>query len=309
MTTALSEMLGESGVPQEKRTKLAETMEGMMGSIVDQAISKSDLRWEARCEEMMSRFMTKVDEKLAASDKRSDAKFEEILKRLSLVEQENKELKSSVSSAGSVAGGGSGQSNYSTTASERDFRPRKVEVKGYIEDWDKRHEQALTLEEVKAWLVKVSAELAEEAKMLIDPKATLETGSRVMFTRIEIRLIKSASREDAWILKKGLDRVLATDAGQIRGLNPYVVVEASPSKKPYLQAGGRFLGLLEKKGIKKPSVKAEWGPPLRIYDTRTSKPALVAKFDVSTGWAIQEAAFESLVPGTKVEDVMADLRK
>ena len=62
-------MLAETGVPPEKRTKLAQTMEDMMSNIVEQAISKSDLRWEARCEELMSRFMAKVDEKIAASEK------------------------------------------------------------------------------------------------------------------------------------------------------------------------------------------------------------------------------------------------
>jgi hypothetical protein len=227
---------------------------------------------------------------------------------LTLVEEENKKLKSSVSSAASVAGAGGGQSNYSTTASERDFKPSKVEVKGYIKDWAKRHDEALTWEEMKLWLEVVTALLSDEAKAIIDPKATLDTGSRVMFTRIDIRLASTATRNDAWVLKNDLDRVIATDTGLIRNLKPYVVVEASPSKRPYLQAGGRFLGLLEKKGIKKPAIKVEWGPPLRIYDARTSRPSLVAEFHVTKGWAIHEAALSSLSPGAKVEEVMADLR-
>ena len=58
MASALNDMLAETGVPVEKRARLAQSVEGMMSSIVDQAIDKSDTRWEARCEELMTRFMT-----------------------------------------------------------------------------------------------------------------------------------------------------------------------------------------------------------------------------------------------------------
>ena len=106
-----------------------------------------------------------------------------------------------------------------------------------------------------------------------------------MFTRIDIRLASTATRNDALVLKNDIDQVLATGFGFIQNLKPYVVVEASPAKRPYLQAGGRFLGLLEKNGVTKPSVKAESGPPLRICDTRTSRLSLLAQFDVSKGWS------------------------
>ena len=56
-------------------------------------------------------------------------------------------------------------------------------------------------------------------------------------------------------------------------------------------------------------MKPEWGPPLRVCDVRGPRPVPVAEFDTNTGWALQQAAFENLVPGVTVETAMADLRK
>ena len=85
------------------------------------------------------------------------------------------------------------------------------------------------------------------------------------------------------------------------------------SAGPVLQAGGSFIVLLETKGVAKSALKAEWGPPLRLYDIRGvadgNRPALVAQFESDKGWAIQQRALESLVPSLTVEDAMNELRK
>ena len=72
-----------------------------------------------------------------------------------------------------------------------------------------------------------------------------------------------------------------------------------------LQAGGSFIVLLETKGVAKSALKAEWGPPLRLYDIRGvadgNRPALVAQFESDKGWAIQQRVLEYLVSSLTVE--------
>ncbi|CAK0873552.1 unnamed protein product [Prorocentrum cordatum] len=272
MSAAMSGLLEECGVPPEKRQKLSDGMEGFMTKLVDnaiqQAVDASDTRWDARCEELMIRFMAQVDAKIAESEKRTDVKFEELMRRLTL-----------------------------------------VEVKGYITDWSKRNELALTRTEMKMWVESMVAQVGEEVKTLIDVQATLNSGSRVLFTRVDVCLVQAAVRDDAWKVKKEIDMLISKGGCKIRSLDPYVIVEPSPERRPYLQAGGRFLGYLEKHGVSKVNVKAEWGPPLRVYDIRGARPAQLAQFDTLTGWSLQQAALESLIPDVQVEQVMADLRK
>ena len=125
MTEAFDEMFVESEVPKEKRVKLASAIEGLMPNIVDHAIEKSDVRWEARMEELMQKYMAKVDENIRAAETRNEAKFAELLRRLEIVEKDSKALKSSMSSAGSVVGSGVSAVPSQT---DREFIPRKVEV-------------------------------------------------------------------------------------------------------------------------------------------------------------------------------------
>eukprot|EP00973_Karenia_brevis_P028991 3999414-Karenia_brevis.AAC.1 len=149
----LQTLFAEAGVPPEKRSKVADSVEKMMERIVDRAIMNSDARWDARCEELMGRFMAKVDEKLAAVEKRSDDQFLQILRRLDLVEKENAKMKESMSSTASLAGGA--PSHVTTNASaveERNFKPSRLEIKGFVADWSKRTEQALTEAAVIEWL-------------------------------------------------------------------------------------------------------------------------------------------------------------
>jgi len=159
------------------------------------------------------------------------------------------------------------------------------------------------------WLNDVTDKLPKSACDMVDVEGTQHTGARLLFTRIEVKLKNTATRDDAWLLKRELEKVLATGVGLIRDLTPYVVVEPSPSMRPLVEAGGRFMGYLQEKGVAKDHIKPEWGPPLRVCDVRGPRPVPVAEFDAATGWAIQQAAFESLVPGTTVETARADLRK
>ncbi|CAK0868691.1 unnamed protein product [Prorocentrum cordatum] len=253
---------------------------GFMTKLVDnaikQAVDSSDTRWGARRE---------VDAKIAESEQRTNVRFEDLMRRLTLVEKENQELKEAASTAGSamgVGGGGGGGRSASgsrMTVGRQDFVARKVEVKGYITDWNKRNEQALTQMEMKTWVESLVVQVGDEAKAPIDVQATLNSGSRVLFT----------------------------SGCYIRDIDPYVIVEPSPERRPYLQAGGRFLGYLEKHGVSKANVKAEWGPPLRVYDIRGARPAQLAKFDTSTGWSLQQAELESLIPNVKVGQGLADM--
>ena len=64
MAAAFEEMFAESEVPKEKHAKLAASMEALMSGMLDTAIEKGDVRWEARTEDLKQTYMAKVDEKL-----------------------------------------------------------------------------------------------------------------------------------------------------------------------------------------------------------------------------------------------------
>ena len=72
--------------------------------------------------------------------------------------------------------------------------------------------------------------------------------------------MEGTSRDGAWARKKALDTVIEAGAGNIRDRKPYVIVEPSLARRPYLFAGNRFFGYFEQKGIPKMYVKPEWGP-------------------------------------------------
>ena len=312
MATLLDDIGFEKKSPQ-KRSRASATLSDLLEQVTDRAITKSDRSWEPRLPAILKAQEEKMDIKIKASE----ARTENIIKKL---EGEIKDMKeainkfSSASSAASMAPSqvtGAGMSSATTTTRwtrREPFTPSRIEVKGSIPDWNKRDDDSLTKPEVTEWIANACGQLPTGVANFLDLEATERFSNGVLYTRIERRLKKDIDRQSAWEVNRELDNLWMQGKCYIKDIKPYAVVEASPEKKPYVQQGGRFLGIMERKGIMKTSLKPERGPPLRIYNISGSRPVTIAQFDIDKGWALYEGLLKELLPDTTVEEIMSLLK-
>lgn len=311
MATLLDDIGIERKSPQ-KRSRAATTLSDLLEQVTDRAISKSDRPWDQR----LPAILKAQDEKMDVNIKASEVRTEGITKRL---EGEIKDMKEAINKFGSTSSAasmspshatGTGMSSASTTARwtrGEPFTPTRIEIKGFIPDWDKRDDSSLTKPEVTEWIANACGQLPPGVVNFLDLAATEKFSNRVLYTRIELRLKKDINRQSAWEVKRGLDDLWMQGKCYIKDIKPYAVVEASPEKKPYFQQGGKFLGIMEMKGILKTSLKPEWGPPLRIYNISCNRPVTVAQYDIK-GWALYGGPLKELLPDMTVEEFMSLLK-
>ena len=312
MATLLDDIGFEKRSPQ-KRSRAAATLSDLFEQVTDRAITKSDRSWDQR----LPAILKAQDEEMDIKIKASEARTESTIKKL---EGEIKDMKeainkfSSASSAASMAPShatGAGMSSATTTTRwtrREPFTPSRIEVKGFIPDWSKRDDDSLTKPEVTEWIANACGQLPIGVANFLDLEATEKFSNRVLYTRTELRLKKDIDRQSAWEVKRGLDDLWMQGECYIKDIKPYAVVEASPEKKPYFQQGGRFLGIMEKKGIMKSSLKPEWGPLLMIYNISGNRPVTIAQYDTDKGWALYEGPLKDLLPDTTVEEIMSLLK-
>eukprot|EP00973_Karenia_brevis_P089067 12352051-Karenia_brevis.AAC.1 len=107
-----------------------------------------------------------------------------------------------------------------------------------------------------------------EIRAHVDVDETKKFANRVMHTKFALCLKNVNDREVAWAVKIEIERIWALGRCLIHGVCPRAVVQPSPQMEPYVNAGGKFLGAIRNQGVPKEAVSPEWGPPLRIFDTR-----------------------------------------
>lgn len=276
------------------------------------AATQSDRSWDQR----LPAILKAQDEKMDIKIKASEARTESIIKKLEGEIKDMKEAINKFSSASSAASmvpsqaTGAGMSSATTTTRwtrREPFTPSRIEVKSFIPDWNKRDDDSLTKPEVTEWIANACGQLPIGVASFLDLEATEKFSNRVLYTRIELRLKKDIDRQSTWEVKRGLDDLWMQGKCYIKDIKPYAVVEASPEKKPYFQQGGKFLGIMERKGILKSSLKPEWGPLLRIYNISCNRPVTVAQYDIK-GWALYGGPLKELLPDMTVEEFMSLLK-
>ena len=255
--------------------------------------------------------MGQMDTKLQAVATATDAGLKELKKEIETEKQARVELHKDLELVKkSVAGPSSrtGSSYAAPRGSNRTFVPDKVWIKGYIKDWAKKDETSLTKPKVMEWAQTVCGEMPTHIKDHVDLEATERYANKVLFTKFAIRLKNATNRDVAWSVKNDIERIVASGKCPINDVKPKAVVEPSPEMKPYIDAGGKFMGALQSKGVDKNSLRPEWGPPVKIFDVREpSQPVRVAQFD-GADWTIEESALQALVPDLRADDLKTALK-
>ena len=135
-------------------------------SAASKAAQASDLAWESRMGSIMQKIEEKQDAKIANLEAKIMKELEELKIRHSALE---KEAAAWSSEAGSVAGSTrtsltSPPVAVSGANTKQEHIPKKVDIKGFVPNWDKREEQGLTQPEATKWLVKMYDKMDQDIK-------------------------------------------------------------------------------------------------------------------------------------------------
>ena len=151
-------------------------------------------------------------------------------------------------------------------------------------------------------------EMSDVFKQHVDLEATEKFANRVLFTKFAICLKNVTDREVAWSVKAELERIWQQNKCLIKGVVPKAAVPPSPAMEPFVIAGGKMLGILHEKGVRRESLKPQWGPPVQIFDVRNlQKPEKVAEYERTRGWNLNAAALLALEHRISVQEVKASL--
>ena len=172
------------------------------------------------------------------------------------------------------------------------FRPTKLEVKGWVRDWDRLEQEGLLGEEVKTWIDKLEKALSPELRGGIDWESSSRVGGRVFYSKMFLQLSNSTGSPNSHSLKSGiLDCVQSSQELWINGSAPKIQLESPPWKKPFIEKGGRLFGALRRCGVHAEGLLTEWGPvQLKIcaQGPEGSRPLPAATWDEKRGWDFKE---------------------
>ena len=295
----LSDVLATAGVDDPlKRSKLSETIGGLLEAVTDRALAKNDAVWEKRLPDILAAQDAKVDAKITVSEERTKA----IIHKL---QSDVDEIKNKLTGMPAQSSAPPGR----VRDIQRNFTPRKVWIKGYIIDWKVKDASSLSKHKVMEWVAEVVGRMGDGIRNHIDMEATRKYATRVMFTKFALHLKDVTDREVAWSVKNEIERIVGEGDCLINDLKPRVTIDPSPEMKPFIDQGGKLLGILQTKGVPRQDLRPEWGPPVRIYDNRkVEHPVCIGEYDVKKGWDIHEAPLQGLVPGLKAEDLKVSLQ-
>ena len=281
--TGSDEPMAAAGSIEDIITKAAERAATMAGEA-------RDARWEERMESLISAIEKKQDANIADLKAKIMKEVRDLRLRQDQVE------KRGGSGAGSVA-----DSAWSTAASgARDTRPtryehvpKKVDIKGFVKDWEKREEQGLTQPEVARWVRSVHEKMPEGVRGWVDLEGSVSMNSRVVNTIVSLKLVHEGAepaevRNRAFGVRKAVMDILAeSNALDINGVKPRVVVQAPEWKQPIIKAGAKAMGLLQQWGVE--NLKTQWTMPMQVYwEPVNARPLLLVEFSEKAGWSVHE---------------------
>ena len=298
----LDNVLETAGVTDpSKRVKISETIGGLLEAVTDRALSKNDAAWEKRLPDILAAQDAKIDANIASSEEKTMAMVNKL-------QSDVEEIKNKLTNPAMSNTPAPSSTPGLPRQVQRNFIPRKLWIKGYIVDWKKKDESSLTKPKVAEWMTHVFGLMSEGIKAHIDTDASSKYATKILFTKFAIHLNNVTDREVAWTVKKEIERILGEGEGLINGLKPRVTVDPSPEMKPYIDQGGKLLGILQAKGVPNDHLRPEWGPPVRIYDNpQKEAPLCIGEYDLRKGWNFHEAVLQGLVPGLKAEDLKVSL--
>ena len=94
----------------------------------------------------------------------------------------------------------------------------------------------------------------------------------------------------------------------------WVNVEAPPWKRPYIRAGGKALGVFQKRGVSKELLQPDWKAPFRLYHKPAPaqqiprpRPQLLAQWKQDGGSTLFATAVTALLPEVRLEELHSEL--
>jgi len=183
----------------------------------------------------------------------------------------------------------------------KSFQPGKVEIKGWVGDWDKRYNQGLTRPEATQCINTLIRQLDEKTKELIDQNKTMKgLEGRSIFFKIEVHVI--GGKEACFVVKEKFDELVKLPTNYVNGVELKCKNEVSPAMRPVVVAGAKILKFLESKGVT--HLTPEWGLTLRIvWAPPDRRPVLLGEFSQQKGWDKTDGFKE--LPGISSEDIAA----
>ena len=196
-------------------------MEELMAKCASTAVEAAHRKWSQEMEVTTKAIEDKMDIKLQQSE-------EKLMNMISNLAKAN-------SAAGSVATTTSPSSR--GTGIRPAFQPSRVELKGWVTDWDKRDEQMVMKAEAMETWSRICTFLPEEVRACIDDDMTLQLNNRMLLAKIVIA-VKGGNKE-CWDLKKSISEVVMEQGIVMNRQNIKSQVELPPWKRPLVAQGGK----------------------------------------------------------------------
>ena len=272
----MDEIVASVGISDPvKKAKVSETITDLLSQMSRQAVRESDVSWERKLlaiiasatKEVKAEIMEEVDKRVAAHVSKVDSKIDEESKQIKKLQEDVDALKKkdALSTASGIGAGPASSSGERGGRSE--WRPTKVEIKGFVSGnaWRKgnesfRDEQSKSKDECVMFAKRVFDALPEDRlRQLIDLEPLKGYSSSYLYSRVDVHIASDAPRGSASELKEAIESVFKTsnfhDCRNMR-----VTVEIHPVNRPASKLMGKALAELRQLGANNESMKPAWNP-------------------------------------------------
>ena len=270
-------------------------MDALLTKCAAKAVQEAASQWEDRCKQ--------TEEKMEQTEK-------ELKKMVLDLKQDITEMKNGSAASGSSTRVSAGQP--ATVTTRPPFCPCKLEVKGWVKNWEMRDDQMVTKAEALEWWRNMVTALPDDVQPLVDMDKLEQMNNRLMLAKLLVPV--KGGQAECWKLRNAVTKIIKEDdinvCTMLGGVEPRVNVELPPWKRPLIAAGGKLMGWLERKKEVR-ELRVEWGPPVVIWHkpAGADRPTRIAELaDVEKGWKVQETNLSNIAGGTTAAELLEAMR-
>lgn len=278
-------------------------------------VEQNNAAWDARVADTVARALVEsqkiTDEKIKTAIEESEKRQQKSLDELRSL------IAGSAASAASVDGGASALRG--SQSAPQSHIPRTIEVKGYIPDWERRRDTALTRDGLLDYTTRIKALLGTSPQTTalivhIDWESIPNQLVYPYYTKITLPLAQGITREQWTRTHRAVLTCVREQTMKINGVNPRAVLEQSLEEQALSSEVARFYDTLRRANVDTKNIRSKWlrgvaNTKVDIVEQCAGYDRLLGHFSTANAtWALCGGNLSRLIPEFREEAFMMWLK-
>ena len=288
-------------LPSDKRARIENSFRQDMESFLETALERSATKfnegWDARLSKIIEQQDAKMDLKMQEQDLKWQQEMTKLSERMDKMREDMESMKNSASVGSTVDPATSGRRGWLPHEGPPGaWKPRKIDIKGFVTNWQERDLQALSQVEAEQFLGALQDALEEADAALVDWPTSMAWAKKVINPVITLKMQEETSQQEVWALRATLLKLFENNRELALQKALRCIVEPPQHKVEMLSSGGRALAVISGLGHKVRPMWSRDGQRCSIFvEVPNGRARAVVEWKLDTGFGCHPAACREIL--------------